>query len=254
MTNKIDIKVQKLINDNLQNTVLTSSILKSYGFTYSDIVVLCKKNWLKKIKGAYMLLNTDWTLNGVVYSLNQKDKAIHLGGRIALDNYYGLSMYVRKEIPTLFTSPNKKLPTWCTSLTNFAYKQINTDFLPPFDGLTNYETSEHLKISIPTKERAMLEMLYLVPHYITSSEAKEIMQLITYIKLEHLNALLENCKSVKVVRLLFLFASLIGHSWINDIDTKNINFGSGVRTIDKNGKYYRAYDIICDLYDTYETY
>ena len=90
----------------------------------------------------------------------------------------------------------------------------------------------------------MLELLYLVPKVITAQEAYSITETIQSLRTGVLQQLLEQCSSIKVKRLLLCFAEQSGQQWIKAIDLKKIDFGKGIREIEKGGILYKKYGLV----------
>jgi hypothetical protein len=56
--------------------------------------------------------------------------------------------------------------------------------------------------------------------------------------------LLEECSSVKVVRLFMMMAERAGHSWTANINVSRLDFGKGVRTLAPKGIYNPKYQLV----------
>ena len=52
-----------------------------------------------------------------------------------------------------------------------------------------------------------------------------------------MQALLADCRNVKVKRLFFYFADRHKHAWLKQLDRKAVDLGSGKRVLDKCGRY-----------------
>src|SRR5699024_5262268 len=99
-------------------------------------------------------------------------------------------------------------------------------------------------IKISTLERAVLEMLYLVPDKITANEAYQIVELLTTVKPKEFQKLLENCSSIKINRLFLYITDTISHSLFKKLDNAKIKLGNGIREITAGGKFNAKYNII----------
>jgi hypothetical protein len=153
--------------------------MKSQGFSRQLIDRYKKSNWLMPVgAGAYKLANdiVNWT--GALYAMqNQLKLNVHPGGKTALQ-LKGLAHFVPGEIKEIFIfrPTEEKLPSWFKaydwevevhySMTNL----FNNDL-----GLTKEDFST-FSINISSAERAMMEMLYLVPQKQTLSESSLIME------------------------------------------------------------------------------
>ncbi|MEX2371969.1 MAG: type IV toxin-antitoxin system AbiEi family antitoxin domain-containing protein, partial [Bacteroidales bacterium] len=58
-----------------------------------------------------------------------------------------------------------------------------------------------------------------------------------------LQELLENCNSIKVIRLFLYMASKANHQWLDFVDQSRIDLGTGDRVIVKGGVYIKKYKI-----------
>jgi hypothetical protein len=202
--------------------------------------------WLSRIgTGAYIRLNEKPDINGALYAL-QKDLqlSVHTGGLSALALLYNKVQYAKiNEKIQLFARHGTKLPSWFAKRYANLFELHTTNFLPEKEGMLLKEYST-FSLTVPSIERALLEMLLLVPDKVSVQEAYQIMELIQSVKPVLMQKLLEECTSVKVVRLLFCFADQAGLQWIQVLDKTRINFGSGVRTIEKGGKFNAAYKLV----------
>jgi hypothetical protein len=121
---------------------------------------------------------------------------------------------------------------------------VMTRMLPYEDdlGLTQKETGAFsIKVSAP--ERAMMEILYLVPRRESYEEAKLLMEGLSTLRPELVQALLMNCSSVKVKRLFMHLAETCNLPWVTKLDTGKVNFGKGKRVVVKGGHFDSKYNI-----------
>ena len=77
-----------------------------------------------------------------------------------------------------------------------------TTFLPKDIGFVEQNNGSY-KTKISSLERAVLEMLYLVPEKVTINETYQLIESLTTVKPKEFQTLLEQCTSVKVKRLFF---------------------------------------------------
>lgn len=230
-----------------KDTVVTSKYLISLGISH-DLQKRYEKNgWLKRLsQGAYTTLDNTANLNGAIYALQkQLNMSIHIGGISALNTYYGIThniSYSDKNIQ-LFGFRGENLPKWFKTLYGSTIKLNSTTFLPKEIGLADVTIGD-FNIQVSTLERAILEVLYLVPEEIMINEAYQIIELLISVKPKEFQKLLENCTLVKVKRLFLYLVELSSHSWFKKLDISKINLGKGVREITKGGKYDQKYNII----------
>ncbi len=230
-----------------KDTVITSKYLISLGISH-DLQKRYEKNgWLKRLsQGAYTTFGNTVNLNGAIYALQkQLNMSIHIGGTSALNTYYGIThniSYSDKNIQ-LFGFRGENLPKWFKTLYGSTIKLNNSTFLPKEIGLADVTIGD-FNIQVSTLERALLEVLYLVPEEIMVNEAYQIIELLISVKPKEFQKLLENCNSIKVKRLFLYLVELSSHSWFKRFNLSKINLGKGVREITKGGKYNQKYNII----------
>lgn len=226
------------------NIVFLSSWLEKQGIKPKSIFDHKKYGWLEAIgRGAFIKSGTKPDVLGGVNAIQyQTTYDLHIGGKFVLDNYHNVRQYLRNNQPLeLFSGERKDIPKWFSNTFVGSYKLKKTSFLPTNIGLEEKEIAG-IKLKISSPERALLEMLQNVPEQNSSQEAYQIFELMTVMKPELLNKLLQVCQSVKVKRLFMYFASKTSYPWVNKLD--KIDLGSGVRIIDKTGKYDKMYNLI----------
>ena len=241
-------KLKKLLFNIPKNTVITSKYLSGIGISY-DLQKRYEQNgWLKRIyQGAYIKPNEISDVNGALNTLQyQLGLSFHAGGLSALNNFYGITHNISfNKKQQLFAYRGEKVPKWFKSLYENEVEIYTTTFLPKDIGITEYNTG-YFYIKISTLERAVFEMLYLVPDKITANEAYQIVEFLTTVKPKEFQKLLENCSSIKVNRLFLYLADTISHPWFKKLDIAKIKLGNGVREITAGGKYNAKYNIIID--------
>ena len=90
-------------------------------------------------------------------------------------------------------------------------------------------------------ERAVLELLAEVPLRGTFEQADALIEGLSSLSPKRLNALLAECRSVKVKRLFMWFAERHHHPWFSRLDIKSLDLGSGKREIVAGGKLDKKY-------------
>lgn len=94
-----------------------------------------------------------------------------------------------------------------------------------------------------TPERAILEVIEELPKNESFHQVDMLMEGLTTLRPRHLQRLLEDCRSVKAKRLFFFFADRHRHAWLERINRKTIDLGSGTRSLVKGGRYEPEYKI-----------
>lgn len=234
-----------------KNTVLTTRSLKASGFSDQLIQKYCYSGWLKRIGvGAFVRQDDHAIWQGGLYAIQHNlDKSIHIGGLSALEihglrHYLGLSP--NKAIYLYNTSSIKQiLPGWFSQhfnqRANIHYRQCHI-----FEKEVGLEVQiiEGLNIIVSQPERAILELLYLVPKTISVEHAAELVENLQTIRPENMQQLLEGCSHILVKRLFLCLADLCQLPVLKYLDMEKINLGSGKRTVGHGGRYFHKYKLV----------
>ena len=235
-------KLNYLLNHWPSGMLLTSQWLKDRGYYKQLVQQYCDNGWLKNVgRGVYARLNDEITWQAVVNVMQDKlSIPVHVGGLTALQ-IYGVSQYIELNNKNfkfyLYNSTGNKInpPKWVQEKftnCNFEQKKLFLDSI----GISSKDFN-NLKLEISSPERAILEVLALVPSKVTLSHAHELMENLDRLRSDKLQKLLEACLSIKVKRLFLYLAHKCNLSCFNDLDLKKIDLGSGKRVIGKGGVY-----------------
>lgn len=94
---------------------------------------------------------------------------------------------------------------------------------------------------VSSPERALLELLDELPNHESFHQVDMLVEGLRNLSPGRLQRLLEDCRSVKVKRLLFWFAERHNHAWLARLDRGRIDLGKGKRMLVKGGKLDRTY-------------
>jgi len=231
-----------------EGAVATARGLLRMGVSRETQRSLVRSGWLKRMgSGAYSVLDQAPGLDGALYALQHDLKlSIHEGGFSALAARHGKAHNLVGNRPVqLFGVRGENTPTWFARGFGDLFSLHRASAFPPDLGIVDLDSGGfELKVSGP--ERAMMELLYLVPAVHTLREAYQIMELLDVAKPAIIQSLLESCGSVKVKRLFLYMAELAGHAWFRRLDLARVDLGTGDREIVKGGKLDRKYKIVID--------
>jgi Transcriptional regulator, AbiEi antitoxin, Type IV TA system/Transcriptional regulator, AbiEi antitoxin N-terminal domain len=239
-------KLNHLIADWPAGAVYATSWLKKSGISDQLLNRYKKSKWLTSVGvGALKRTGDEITYEGAVYALQkQLDSSVHVGAKTALA-LQGKAHYLQlgNVAATLFGGSEAKLPVWFKKADwNVKTEYYSTSFLPPKLGLIDVELKTFtVKISSPA--RAIMECLYLTPKKQDLMECYEILESLTNLRPQQVQALLEACTSVKVKRLFLFLAERAKHSWFEYLDLTKIDLGAGKRSIVPNGVLSKKYQI-----------
>ena len=234
--------------------ILPSSWLLENGISNNLAWWYVQAGWLEhQQRGAYRKASDLVTWMGAVYSAQELLKLpIHDGAKTALQ-LLGRTHYVPlggiKKI-FLFSQSYKTVPAWLTKSDywdeEFIVEKRKLIGGDNSVGIIKYEF-ERLPINISSPERAILEVMQLVPKYQSYEEATLLMENLGNLRPNVVQTLLENCILIKAKRLFLHCADKAGHSWLNEIDLSKIKLGSGKIKIADGGTYDSKYKISVPL-------
>jgi Transcriptional regulator, AbiEi antitoxin, Type IV TA system len=164
---------------------------------------------------------------------------VHVGGKSALE-LQGLGHFVSAgsgDYLHLFRTSGQKLPSWFLRHDwnrRIAYKMPHLFAGDAELGLTTHSCST-FDIQISAPERAMLELLHLVPKEQSAEETALLMEGLGTLRPKFVQELLERCQSIKAKRLFLPLAERSNHSWVKRISLDKIDLGKGKRVVVPGG-------------------
>lgn len=246
MNTNIDSKLNRLLSSQPPGAVLTTAWLVERGYSLDLQKQYKKSQWFDSIGTGALIRHDDPVdyLGGVYALQSQLGLAVHPGGKTAL-SILGKTHYLTfdKQTVQLFGEKGKKLPLWFKNRDwDIRIDYRLTSFLPARLGLTEFE-HKGFTVKVSSPARAIMECLYLAPKSQPLIEVYELMQGLNNLKPASVQALLESCSSVKVKRLFLYMAEKAGHSWLDYVDLKKVDLGTGKRAIVREGTYISKYKI-----------
>jgi len=239
-------KINRLLRTQPPGVVMLSSWLSKQGYS-SDLQKRYRKSlWLESIGTGAMIRSGDLvSYEGAIYALQvQLGSTIHPGGKTALSllgKAHYLEMAQTKIV--LFGGKGEKLPAWFKNHDwGVSMDYYQSSFLPSNLGLTDL-VLRTFSIKVSGAVRALMECLYLAPEKQEVFECYELMEGLNNLRPDHIQTMLEACKSVKVKRLFMYMAEKAEHDWVHYLDLKRVDFGNGKRSLVKNGVYNSKYQI-----------
>lgn len=242
-------KINQLLRKWPSGTVAVSPWLETQGVYQQLAHQYEKSSWLHRIgQGAYIKSADKPEWPGGLFALQTQMKLpIHAGGKTALQ-MQGYAHYLplgKHASVSLFGPPNARLPAWFRRYQwNAKIRYITTRLFTeaPAAGFTDHALG-NFSIRISAPERAILEVLYLVPKKESYEEASLLMEGVTTLRPRLVQALLEHCASVKVKRVFMVLAEASAHAWVRKLDLSKVDFGKGKRMLVKGGRFDAKYGI-----------
>ena len=230
--------------------VLTAAWLEEHGISSKLAWWYVHSGLLEKLgTNAYKKGGDHITWAGAISALqSQLHAPVHVGGKTAL-HLLGLGHFVPMQGMhqiMLFALPNTKIPKWLLANQWDAKFEIYTSSL--FNN-ANKETGligrtiNGINLNLSSPERAAMELLCLYPQHQSFDEITYLIENLSQLRPKVVQALLENCNSIKVKRLFLHLSEQFNHLWFVSLDIKKIDLGKGKRVLDSGGKYYPKYKL-----------
>jgi len=221
-------KLKELVNLIEPGTPLTTNDLAAMGISADLAVHYVKAGWLTRLaRGVYCRPNAPLDQNAALLLLQRRIPGLHVGGKSALE-WYGIRHYVKQTpILNLYGWSAAQLPPWFTSRFSATYhrKRIFTETVDNLLYVGNFENRMNGP-AISAPERALLEMLSEIGVRQPLTEAEEILEGTYTFRAGILRTLLENCTSVKTVRLCIQLGNSKSLPWAKKLNPADLPTGS----------------------------
>lgn len=238
-------KLNQLLQKNRAGGLLFSAWLKKNGYSDQLLKRYRDSGWLSPLsKGVMYRTGDKLSAFSVLESYNEQlNRNFHIAAHSALE-LSGFNHYVPMGKPLLIVSHLKEdaVPLWMKSndfdqtLSFFSTETFSNPQLAIFSS-----TYPHLQMSAP--EQAFLECLLLAPRQYVYMDLFYIMELLTTLRPDVLQQLLESTDNFKVKRMFLYMAEKAGHYWFNSLEVDKIELGSAKHKLVDNGIYIPKYKI-----------
>ena len=237
-------KINSLLQQLPSGALYFGAWLNENGISYSLQRHYRNSHWLTAIdKGVMYRTGERPSLFSALSCFNnQLNKRFHIGALSALE-MRGFAHYVPlgRQTIVLYCPRDEWFPKWILK------HDWGVDVLKKYTefnetGITTINENG-FEVTLSSPEKAFLESLDLAPKYYNLTDLYQVMEMLNGLRPALLQQLLENCNSIKVKRLFLYMAEKAKHSWLEDLDLKKIDLGSGKRCIVKDGVYNTKYQI-----------
>jgi len=231
-----------------EGMVVDRAWLADRGFDRPLVDYYLRSGALKPVaRGAYRRPGPPLKWEHVVYSIQKLGYSVHVGGRSALE-LQGLAHYLPMQgVKQVHLYGTDKLPGWVGKL-EAPYKLLLHKaqlFDDPVDEAVTSKPFGHWDwpVEYATPELALLELSSEVKTESDFDVLDKLFDSATSLRPRLLMELLKACHHVKAKRLFLWFAERHGYRWINQLESGDINLGSGKRAIVKGGALNKKYQI-----------
>ena len=245
MAMRNDTKIKRLGREVPEGLLVTSAWLGKRGYSSSLRSQYVASGWLEQpARSVFRRPRGEMRWQQVVVSLQTLlEFPVLVGGRTALElQGYGHYVLFREREEVHLYGP-RALPVWMGKLPLkqrfFLHKSgrlFGDDCARErFDRLSWEYWDWRLAVSSP--ERALLEILDELPGRESFHIVDKFVEGLVDLRPKVMQKLLEDCRSVKVKRLLFFFAERHGAAWLKRVDRRRIHLGKGDRMLVRGGRF-----------------
>jgi hypothetical protein len=224
-TNKLRLLTEHLV----PGAPLTSDELAKLSISADLTTHYVKAGWLTRLsRGVYAKPGDKLSVRPSLLVLQRTYVDLYVGGKTALD-WYGYRHYItQRPVVHLYSrSTIPRLPSWFTERFPSAYhrKRLFHEtskrllFVGPFEDRTN-------EPNVSEPERAALEVLSEVGVRQSLQEARELLESAYTLRADVLQNLLQQCTSVKTVRLCLQLGKELSLPWAEKLDATSLPRGS----------------------------
>jgi hypothetical protein len=244
-------KLKRLLDSVPEGCLVDTPWLASRGIDRKLAHYYVSNGWLESVtSGVYCRGRSPIHWEQVVFSLQSiMGYEVHPGGKTAL-GLAGLTHYVEMsgdapihlygDTPSWLKRLPYERPFKVRSRRLFRVEDIGLT-VPKSEDLRLLDPRSDLQVSTP--ERAILELLDLLPKQESFHNADMIFENLSGLRPSLLETLLGECRSIKVKRLFFVFAQRHAASWLRYLDLDHFNLGKGPRSIMAGGRMHPAFNI-----------
>lgn len=250
MNSDLTSKIQRLQKILPPHGVVTSQWLQVHGIYQQLAQRYVEEGWIERIGyGAFKRQGETITWEAALSAVQtQLIVPLHVGGLSALE-IKGSAHYQKQSKDKCFLfgySKSKSTPKW------FDEQKLEREFvvikstLFPEEyqkGISEEEISG-FNIKVSSKERAVFELLYQAPKYLTWEMVDLVFENLVTLRPNQLQMHLELCSSVKVKRLFLFLAEKYNRQWFQKLNLDKVDLGSGERALQKGGRFDKKYKLV----------
>jgi hypothetical protein len=240
-------KLNQLLQQWPMGTVSTTNWLEKQNISRQLADDYENNLWIKRIgRGAFIRSGDQVDWSGGLYAIQtQLQLPVHVSGKSALE-LQGFGHFIPQKEETLLYlmgNPKCRLPNWFIKYdwkVRISYKAKRLFKEKEVLGLTSH-SSKFFNITMSSPERAILELLNLIPQEQDFAEAGMLMESLQTLRPLLIQELLEQCHSIKAKRIALFLAEKYNLPWFGKLDLIKINLGKGKRVIVKSGRFENKY-------------
>lgn len=235
-------KINQLLQNGVTGGLYFSEWLSKNGYSWQLVNRYRMSGWFTQLCRGVMYRSSEKlsAMAALICYNKQLNKELRVAAHSALE-LFGFNHYVPMGKPLLVvTSADNNLPSWLKS--DQFDRRIKTFTTKTFATLhSTHADIAGQQVLTSTPEQAFAECLLLAPSQYSYMDLYYIMEQLTSLNPEAVQALLENTDSNKVKRMYLYMAEKAGHYWFEELNLTKIDLGSSKTQLVKDGSYISKY-------------
>ena len=237
-------KLNHILSESVPGGLLFAGWLRKKGYSSQLLKKYRDSGWFEGlVRGVMYRRNDNLSAMTAVYCYNhQTGKSARIAAHSALE-LLGFSHYVPMGKPRLMVAfESANVEDWVRS------DRYDMTIVPFHTGifkepLTQSYKENHYTLKISSPEQAFLECLYLVPDHYNYMDLYYIMEQLTSLDSEKVQAALVGTSSQRIKRMFLYMAEKAGHYWFDVLDMDKLGLTSSKLKLVDNGIYNSKYRI-----------
>lgn len=237
-------KLNHILSESLPGGLLFAGWLRKKGYSSQLLKKYRDSGWLEGlVRGVMYRRNDNLSAMTAVYCYNhQTGNSARVAAHSALE-LLGFSHYVPMGKPRLMVAfESVNVEDWVKS------DRYDMTIVPFHTGifkepLTQSYKGNHYTLKISSPEQAFLECLYLVPDHYNYMDLYYIMEQLTSLDPENVQAALVGTSSQRIKRMFLYMAEKAGHYWFDMLDMDKFGLTSSKLKLVDSGIYNSKYRI-----------
>ena len=237
-------KLNHILSESLPGGLLFAGWLRKKGYSSQLLKKYRDSGWLEGlVRGVMYRRNDNLSAMTAVYCYNhQTGNSARVAAHSALE-LLGFSHYVPMGKPRLMVAfESVNVEDWVKS------DRYDMTIVPFHTGifkepLTQPYKGNHYTLKISSPEQAFLECLYLVPDHYNYMDLYYIMEQLTSLDSEKVQAALVGTSSQRIKRMFLYMAEKAGHYWFDMLDMDKFGLTSSKLKLVDSGIYNSKYRI-----------
>ena len=237
-------KLNHILSESLPGGLLFAGWLRKKGYSSQLLKKYRDSGWLEGlVRGVMYRRNDNLSAMTAVYCYNhQTGNSARVAAHSALE-LLGFSHYVPMGKPRLMVAfESVNVEDWVKS------DRYDMTIVPFHTGifkepLTQSYKGNHYTLKISSPEQAFLECLYLVPDHYNYMDLYYIMEQLTSLDPEKVQAALVGTSSQRIKRMFLYMAEKAGHYWFDMLDMDKFGLTSSKLKLVDSGIYNSKYRI-----------